>query len=217
MFIIMFFFLLFTLLFDYFRSNELDFIRISDHNLYESSDDVNVQERTVAKIFMHPSYNTTSNYHDIALVQLSEKVEISLTTRPACLCIKDPIPTTTVIATGWGLTEFGGSPSKELLKVDLEVYDQDVCVQYYGMGRKFRRGIIPEQLCAGDRTGQKDTCEGDSGGAIQLRTAEMDDVTYHVVGVTSFGKACGIVENPSVYTRISKYVEWIESVVWPSG
>ncbi|XP_063704377.1 serine protease snake-like [Culicoides brevitarsis] len=200
-----------------FGDNELDFIRISDHNLYESSDDTNVQERTVAEIFTHPLYKPTSTYHDIALIRLNEKVELNNVTRPACLCVIDPETDSSVIATGWGLTAYGGSPSEELLKVELLIYDQEKCVEYYGKGRKFRRGIIQEQLCAGDPTGEQDTCEGDSGGAIQLKRVENGGTIYHVVGITSFGKACGIVENPSVYTRVSKYVDWIESIVWPTG
>lgn len=39
---------------------------------------------------------------------------------------------------------------------------------------------------------------------------------YSVVGVTSFGKACGLARNaPGVYTRVSTYIKWIEDVVWP--
>lgn len=200
-----------------FFSNQLDFIRISDRNLYVSSDDSDVQERTVDKIFIHPKYRTKSNYHDIALIKLSEKIIMGPKVRPACLWTRDYINTTTVSATGWGLTKFGGSISEELLKVDLEIFDQIECVHYYGTGRKFRNGIIEEQLCAGDHTGEKDTCEGDSGGPLQIRVEENDAFVYHVVGVTSFGKACGMIGNPSVYTRVSKYIDWIESVVWPTG
>lgn len=195
----------------------MDLIRISDHNLYASSDDSNVQERTVDQIFIHPRYKSTSNYHDIALVKLSEKIIIGTKTRPACLWTDDKINTKHVIATGWGLTKFGGAPSDELLKVDLEIFDQEECVQYYGTGRKYRNGIIEEQVCAGDRTGEKDTCEGDSGGALQLRVQQNGAYVYHVIGVTSFGKACGMIANPSVYTRVSKYIDWIESIVWPTG
>lgn len=201
----------------YIFSDQLDLIRISDHNLYASSDDTDVQERTVDKIFIHPKYHSKSNYHDIALIKLSEKITFGAKIRPACLWIQDQIDTKYVIATGWGLTKFGGNPSEELLKVDLEIFDQDECVQYYGTGRKYRNGIITEQLCAGDRSGDKDTCEGDSGGALQLRSEKSNAYVYHIVGVTSFGKACGMIDNPSVYTRVSKYIDWIESIVWPSG
>lgn len=38
---------------------------------------------------------------------------------------------------------------------------------------------------------------------------------YTIVGVTSFGKGCGLAGQPAVYARIIEYVPWIESVVWP--
>jgi secreted trypsin-like serine protease len=52
---------------------------------------------------------------------------------------------------------------------------------------------------------------GDSGGPIQL--AHMNYV-YYVAGVVSFGDAkCGS-GDPGVYTRVSKFIDWIESIVW---
>lgn len=70
-------------------------------------------------------------------------------------------------------------------------------------------------MCAGDPEGNRDTCQGDSGGPLQLRSGNYGSYIYHIIGITSFGKACGFSENPAVYTRISHYIDWIESVVWP--
>lgn len=40
---------------------------------------------------------------------------------------------------------------------------------------------------------------------------------YNVIGVTSFGKLCGLLETPGVYTRVSNYIKWIEDTVWPEN
>lgn len=38
---------------------------------------------------------------------------------------------------------------------------------------------------------------------------------FNIIGITSFGKACGIANVPGVYTRVSNFVPWIEKIVWP--
>lgn len=40
---------------------------------------------------------------------------------------------------------------------------------------------------------------------------------YTIVGVTSFGKSCGTIGVPGVYTRIYAYNDWIENIVWPNA
>lgn len=55
--------------------------------------------------------------------------------------------------------------------------------------------------------------QGDSGGPLILKVDR--DITYsYVVGITSFGQACGGAP-PSIYSRVSAYIDWIEDIVWP--
>lgn len=37
---------------------------------------------------------------------------------------------------------------------------------------------------------------------------------YSIIGITSFGKACGFKNVPAVYTNVANYTSWIEEVVW---
>lgn len=54
-----------------------------------------------------------------------------------------------------------------------------------------------------------------AGGPLQLsRINENQFKYYEVIGVTSFGKFCAA-GSPGVYTKISSYLDWIESIVWP--
>lgn len=57
--------------------------------------------------------------------------------------------------------------------------------------------------------------QGDSGGPLQI-TKQSNKCIFYIVGITSFGRGCGAPNSPGVYTRVSKYVDWIESVVWPN-
>ncbi|KOB66122.1 Hemolymph proteinase 6 [Operophtera brumata] len=107
----------------------------------------------------------------------------------------------------------GNAKSTILLKASVSAVKSDKCGESYSNWRKLPQGIVDNQLCAGDPKGLKDTCQGDSGGPLQVSLSNVTTV-YKVVGITSFGRGCGSYV-PGVYTRVAKYVDWIESVVWP--
>lgn len=71
-------------------------------------------------------------------------------------------------------------------------------------------------ICAGDSHGgwNKDTCQGDSGGPLQI-SHPKNICLFQVLGITSFGQGCGVINTPGVYTRVSYYLNWIEDIVWP--
>ena len=77
-------------------------------------------------------------------------------------------------------------------------------------------------FCAGYKEGRIDSCGGDSGGPLFIRSpggtfpgsnAEYDDF---IVGVVSFGPTpCANPQEAGVYARVSKGsgYEWIKSIV----
>lgn len=68
------------------------------------------------------------------------------------------------------------------------------------------------QLCAGGEKG-RDSCRGDSGGPLMTISADKSgEINWYAAGVVSFGPSpCGMENWPGVYTRVSKYVNWIVS------
>lgn len=169
----------------------------------------------VIRAHRHPDYKPPSKYNDIALLELDRQVPLDQYTVPACLHTGDAVNDERASATGWGLTENRGSTSDVLQKVVLTKFTSTECSEKYPTNRNMKRGFDPRtQMCYGDRTLSRDTCQGDSGGPIQIKSKKMDCM-YVVIGVTSFGRACGYAGEPGIYTRVSHYVPWIESVVWP--
>lgn len=169
----------------------------------------------VKNSFQHPDYAPPSRYHDIGILELSGKLEFDLDVQPACLYPYSDLETYSGVATGWGLTEFGGKTSNDLQAVVLDIFSQQECSRTYKRTsrRLLGKGISYDtQVCAGSKTEEKDACQGDSGGPL-FRSSPVDGLHY-VIGVTSFGKSCGIANIPGVYTKVLYYLPWIVETVW---
>ena len=91
----------------------------------------------------------------------------------------------------------------------MPVYPNSVCnsqTDYEGLGGQ----LADSQLCAGNLTsGGVDSCSGDSGGPLICDAGEF--VGYVLTGVVSFGVKCGEPNFPGIYTRVTHYIDWIES------
>ncbi|KAF2897279.1 hypothetical protein ILUMI_08895 [Ignelater luminosus] len=176
------------------------------------------QDFEIINWYRHPDYKPPSRYNDIALLELNDTIAFTKYVRPACL--NTELETNSnVEAIGWGLIELAGTASNDLLKVDLQIYKNDICNSNYTniSKRLLERGIVNEwQVCAGGAVNEnKDTCQGDSGGPLHRLVKDSFVKVYTVIGVTSFGKGCGIANTPGIYTRVSHFIPWIESIVWP--
>ncbi|XP_052739963.1 transmembrane protease serine 9-like [Bicyclus anynana] len=143
---------------------------------------------------------------DIAVLKLNERVPISDTIKPVCLPHNDVNQYAGVraIAVGWGSMGEQRNHSCNLLDVELPVLSNAQC-------RKTKYEptmIVDDMLCAGyPEVGAKDTCQGDSGGPL---SAERGDKRYELLGVVSWGIGCGRRGYPGVYTRVTKYLNWIK-------
>lgn len=86
-----------------------------------------------------------------------------------------------------------------------------------------RGPITDNMICAGLVTGKKDACNGDSGGPLVVRTAGD---AFVQIGIVSWGAfpvtpenddgrevRCGYPQFFGYYTRVSKYLDWVESQV----
>lgn len=192
----------------------LGVVKLQDNTTNDPPVDVGIQQ-----YFVHPNYTGRPLKNDIALLQLNRTItEVFL--QPACLYtnMTDPDTETLLTIAGWGSTDPNDvSTSNNLLKANVTTLLRDVCNTTLALNKTGRRSpneLQDNQLCALGRNAQNettgDTCVGDSGGPLEL----VGDRRRYIVGVTSSGKLCGS-SWPGIYTRVSRYLDWIESIVWP--
>ncbi|KAJ3656633.1 hypothetical protein Zmor_015692 [Zophobas morio] len=170
----------------------------------------------IAKNVVHPEYKKLFGYNDIGLIKLEKPIEISSYVRPACLNTQFDIRVGKGVATGWGKTHLG-TYSAILLKVTLDIVEYELCNMTYQGVSELERGFINDMhICTGRGKEQKDACQGDAGGPLQIsHNNDESSCMYDIIGLTSLGKGC--FGGPSVSTRVSHYIKWIEDIVWPEN
>jgi secreted trypsin-like serine protease len=158
----------------------------------------------VERVVVHKDYTGEPTYeNDIALIKL--KVPPAGRVIPlASVSISLPIGQTLEV-TGWGRTSEGGPPSTTLLQANVPLVNNAAC----NTAEAYNGHIKPGMMCAGLREGGVDSCNGDSGGPLVWRTADGPVL----VGVVSFGEGCARKLKYGVYTRVSAYRSWIDSIV----
>ncbi|KAL9704638.1 hypothetical protein quinque_008156 [Culex quinquefasciatus] len=163
----------------------------------------------VESTVQHEEYDKYTLYNDIALIKLKEKVNFTEFVLPICLPIAESVKdqntdSMNFTAVGWGNTEHGNDTyeygSRYKLHVELAGANLTHCDEVY------EEDIVETQMCAGAEEG-KDTCQGDSGGGL---IAQVDGI-YYEYGIVSWGYGCGQQGVPGVYTRVTSYLDWIES------
>ncbi|KAB0792802.1 hypothetical protein PPYR_14761 [Photinus pyralis] len=172
-------------------------------------------ERSVHSAILHPEYICNKVKNDLAILELEKELEWSDRVLPACL------PETTggkqlddVLATvaGWGWTNENnqlGGRADTLQKATVNILKMETCRAWYkSQGKKTK--IHDTQICAGYEQGGIDSCWADSGGPLMVTTNSGEQM---VVGVVSTGIGCARPLLPGLYTRVSDFIPWIESVV----
>ncbi|XP_029284048.1 transmembrane protease serine 9 [Cottoperca gobio] len=165
---------------------------------------------TVSRIINHPNYNSETNDNDISLLKLSSPVTFTTYILPVCLAAAGSTFFSGIDSwvTGWGNIGSGVDlPSPQtLMEVEVPVVGNRQCTCDY---RLRNIAITDNMICAGLRTGGKDSCQGDSGGPMVSKQGGR----WIQEGVVSFGIGCALPNFPGVYTRVSQYESWINSQV----
>ncbi|XP_048848163.1 prostasin-like isoform X1 [Brienomyrus brachyistius] len=168
----------------------------------------NQQIRTLSSIVPHPLYNNFPNDNDLTLLELSATVNFTDYIQPICLAASNSTfyNGTATWVTGWGNVNWNVAlPSPGTLQeVQVPIVGNNKCNCLYGQGT-----ITGNMICAGLLAGGKDSCQGDSGGPMVVKQGSV----WVQAGIVSFGYECAQPNYPGVYTRVSRYQAWIDSII----
>nr|XP_023665274.1 transmembrane protease serine 9-like isoform X1 [Paramormyrops kingsleyae] len=168
----------------------------------------NQQVKTLSRIIIHPLYSNKTFDNDLALLELSTTVTFTNYVQPVCLAASSSTfyNGTETWVTGWGdvnYTVFLPSPGT-LQEVQIPIVGNNMCNCLNGKGI-----ITANMICAGLLAGGKDSCQGDSGGPLVVKQGSV----WIQAGIVSFGYKCAPPKHPGVYTRVSRYQTWINSII----
>ncbi|NXP82359.1 HABP2 protein, partial [Ramphastos sulfuratus] len=165
----------------------------------------------VEKIIVHSKYRERNGvpHNDIALLKLKPvdghcAVE---TKYVKTACLPDfYFPTgTDCFISGWGITETGIS-SRQLLDANVKLIPQRKCSSPKAYDQLLDEGMF----CAGNlQRPRADSCQGDSGGPLTC----VENGSYYVYGLVSWGDGCGLKNKPGVYTHVTTFLRWIRSKI----
>ncbi|XP_026550078.1 proproteinase E-like, partial [Notechis scutatus] len=178
-------------------------------------------------IFVHPGWNSnclswggkenspllttvtaSSSRDDIALIKLSRPAVLNDKVQLACLPPRGEVLPNhhPCYVSGWGTLYTGGPMPDILQQALLPVVDYAHCTQPDWWGTYVKQTMV----CAGGDI--KAACNGDSGGPLSCPAA---DGRWYVHGVTSFisARGCNTLQKPTVFTRVSAFIPWIEQVL----
>ncbi|XP_041639121.1 elastase-1-like [Cheilinus undulatus] len=180
---------------------------LGDHNI--NSHEGKEQYMGVSKIYLHPHWNpnNVAGGYDIALLRLSSDAYLNNYVQLGALPPPGQIlpHNNPCYITGWGRTQTGGQLSVNLKQAYMPIVDYKTCSSLAWWGSTVKDTMV----CGG---GNSDSgCQGDSGGPLNCAVNGQ----WVIHGVTSFvsSNGCNSHRKPTVFTRVSAYISWINSIM----
>lgn len=168
------------------------------------------QERSPAKVVMHPHYSSKTMNMDLALIKLSSPFTESDCVGTVCLPSESDVGVGAECwITGWGTLNSGGQQPDVLQEAKVKILHQEECK---GKNEHWQNQINEAMICAQGRAQNgkvTDGCQGDSGGPLVCES----DGQWTVYGATSFGFECANEAYPGVWARVHKGMDWISSTM----
>jgi prostatin (serine protease 8) len=169
------------------------------------------QEINVIDKIVHPNFNGGVGPNDVALLRLATPLEFNDRVQPISLPAADSEPSGDTVLSGWGSISTSELPEmpNQLQTADLPLLSLDDCsAAIDALLEPGEENPLSEEsnVCTGPLSGGTGACSGDSGGPLA-----QDDT---VIGIVSWGfTPCGSEGAPSVYTKVSNFIDFINENV----
>lgn len=172
---------------------------------------LSIDEKTQSRVVdwgkIHEKYTGSVGPYDIAILHLSEALEYNQYVQPAALPAVEEIHSGEIHLYGWGQPKaYILTGSKILQTVQTEVMEINAC-----------KAALPENapihetnLCSDSLRSSISACNGDSGGPLVI---EREGTPSELVGIVSWGYTpCGLAKLPSIFTRVSAFIDWVTKI-----
>ncbi|XP_060906202.1 trypsinogen-like protein 3 [Labrus mixtus] len=155
------------------------------------------QHIQVADVITHGPYR--SPLHSLAMVRLAEPARFNQHVRPIPLPSRCPQPGETCQVSGWGSTVSNQYENDQHLKcITVPIVDDQTCINTFPEYLFWSPGMV----CAGQNN--TDNCLNDDSG-VMVCDGQLQ-------GVQWFRHGCSDPADPSVYTKLCLYNDWIRDV-----
>lgn len=186
-------------------------VRLGRYDQIASDEDTQFVTK-IAEIIKHPEFSKETFDNDIALVRVTDHIQLSDYILPICLAQDIEAMEKTFfksrslvmgVVTGWGLLKEGGLQPRYLQEVRLPIVNQEQCrssTPYTVSDNMFCAGYAQEIV--------GDACKGDSGGPF-LGYSDR----WYLLGIVSWGEGCGRAGKYGFYTKVNNYLDWIQAYI----
>ncbi|XP_076322007.1 serine protease 42-like [Tachypleus tridentatus] len=185
-------------------------LRLGEYNIHSENEPLTHVERRVQLVASYPKFDRATFEYDLALLRFYEPVKFQRNILPICI----PSGNNTYVGqnatiTGWGRLYEDGPLPDIIQNVDVTVITNRECMDMYRKAGYIEH--IPDIfICAGLSEGGLDSCEGDSGGPMVI---QEENGQWILAGIISWGIGCALPNQPGVYTRITKFSDWINQII----
>jgi secreted trypsin-like serine protease len=181
-------------------TNEYE-VALGVHDLTSDQGDIYL----IRKHVLHPEFNNVNLDNDLALIQLKNATPYPVIESTISPTIEEG---TSGIVIGWGQLSEYGNFAITLQQVTVPIVSNELC-QIAFQKDPTNVNITSNVICAGESEGGKDACYGDSGGPLIIHYLNR----WILAGIVSWGHGCARPDYYGVYTRVSKYIEFIDNNV----